>query len=168
MVKRIISLLFCITVSISIGGCAGSSKQQELAITMNQTKIDAIKVQELPNDNKDIFKPVFEKNTVIEIKHIEIGEKVTLDFEKNSPDEMTIQEIFLNTNGETLYSDKEIKNISFTQEKNKYFFTIEKSIVSGLSSEQFKGKTEFRGYKITTLIGKDTKVYICVVRTDSE
>lgn len=165
MVNRILILIYFIMASISIGGCARPNLP--LTITIDQSKIDFIKLQEISNDNKNIFIPAFEKDTAIEIRYVKIGKEVTLDFEYNFPDKVTIQEIFLNATGEMLYTDNEIKNIPFTQEKNKCFFTIEESIVSGLSSVYFIGKTDLRGYKITTFTGKDMKVYICVIRTDS-
>lgn len=163
--KRIL-ILFFITVNVIIGGCANSSKLPE--ITIDQEKIDIIKLKEFSKDGKDLFIPLFDKKAAIEPKYIKMGEKVTLDFENNPPDKMTIQEMFLAPNGKTLYSDVEIKDISFTQEKNKYFFTIEESYVSKLSSVYFIGRKDLRGYKITTFTGKDKTIYICVIKTDAK
>ena len=163
----LILVILFITAGTIIGIFARLRKPPELTITIDHAKIDILKLQEIPDDNKYLFKPAFEKETAIKINHVEVGKKVTLDFGNSPPDKITIQEIFLMTNGEMLYTENLIKDITFTQEKNKYFFTIEKSIVSQLSSVYFKGKTDLRGYKITALTGKDKRVYICVIRTDA-
>lgn len=169
--KKLLSPFLFIALIFAISGCSNSEKSPDLTMTINQKTINVVKIEDIPENNKELFKPSIEGKKSKEILHAQIGDNIILKFNNNAPDKATIQEYFLNDNGDILYTDAEIKDIEISKdpkEKNKYSFIIEKSLVSGLSSESFEEKTDLRGYKITTNIGDITSVYICSIKTEYE
>jgi len=164
--RRLLLILSLIVISVGISSCVRSVNDLELTINVNDEKIDGMVLQDTADNDKNVFKPAFEKETAFEVKHADLGSIVTLSFINKLPDKITIQEYLLNANGETLYTDIEVKDVPFTQEQSKYFFTIEKSIIAGLNSGLHT--TDLRGYKVLAFFGNDKKTIIFVIETDFE
>jgi hypothetical protein len=114
------------------------------------------------------FKSAFEPNALQDIKYIKIGDKVSLDFGNNPPNNITITDRLLNLSGDQVYQDKLTIEVPFTKDNNKYYFyyfSVQNNMASRLSS--YYRKTDFRGYKISANWGKHQKEYAFVIKTDS-
>ena len=146
-----------------------TNKQVDMVLTIGEESIQYIHIQNFEDVSKmkkeDIFKPIFDKNTSQVIKHIEIGEKVTLDFGGNPPDKISIKDILLKSNGDFLFDEKFTKEVPFTREKNKYYFTVEQNYSSGFVQTQGQ-KTITRGYVIDSYWKNVKHSYAFVIETD--
>ncbi|ELK41910.1 hypothetical protein RI662_16935 [Brevibacillus agri] len=173
------NFLLLLLILVGISGCGGATdnKEENSSVTENPISkqgsamigAETIKLYELSgNQNlKDQFKFAFDPKVPQEIKYYKNGETVTIDFGETVYDNITILDILLNSKGEQLYTDKEIKNVAFTRIDNKYQFKLEKHFASALNSNDEPCQTVYRGFRINAY--KDDKEYPFgfVIKTDA-
>lgn len=148
-----------------------TDKGHRLTVTAGEESIKCVslinsKDSKLEN-TKDIFKFAFKKDTLTDIKYIKINEKITLNFGDTLPDNVSIKDILLNSNGEYLYPDKLSVDVSLTKEDNNFSFLLQKNPMYLLSSEFSKTKKQFRGFKITATWGKKEYIYAFVIKSNA-
>ncbi|MGZ0052033.1 hypothetical protein [Brevibacillus gelatini] len=173
------NFLLLLLILVGIGGCAGATDHREEYSSVAENPIsnqgnvmigaDTIKLHELSSNQqrKDQFKFAFDPTVQQEIAYYKIGETVTIDFGETVYDNITILDNLLNSEGEQLYTDKEIKNVAFTKIDNTYQFKLEKHFASALNSNYEPSQTVYRGFRINAY--KDDKEYPFgfVIKTDS-
>lgn len=148
-----------------------NEKIQEITVTIGNQNIKSTLLNnngsDLEKDDRDTFKFAFKENALSDIKYINIGDKVTLDFGNNAPDNITIKDNILNSKGERIYTDKEIIDVPYANENNKYSFTIDIHKASFLSSYYVENKTDFRGFLVSAFYDKKEYDYAFVIKTDA-
>lgn len=155
--------------SLTVSGCSNSENSEYMKVMIGNDNISYVMINKLQQDSskpyKDTFKFAFKDGAEKNIKYINIGDKVVLDFGNSLPDKVTVKDIVLSSSGEELYTDKEVVNVPLTKDNGKYNFAVEKNIISGLSSVMHK--TVFRGFLIAVYKGKSENEYAFVIETDS-
>lgn len=167
--SKIKMALFIIALMGAVG-CTKDETTNNLTVTVEKENIKCIKLEcakdSSVENKKDLFKFAFGKDASTDIKYIKYDEKVYLDFGSNKPDKISIKDRLLNSNGENLYTDKEIIEVPFTNENNKFYFTVKKHPASALSSVYMENRTDFRGFSIKASWGENEYVYAFVIKTD--
>ncbi len=141
--------------------------EEILDITVGNTKIE---YEILENDyslSRDLFKYAFEVEKLDDIKYVDIGEKVHIDFGNNPPDKFVIKDHLLNNEGMLMYSSKEILDIPVSGDNHKDYFVVNKHFASALSSYYEKNKKDYRGIAIIATKGETEIVYKFVIKTDA-
>jgi len=176
MKRSLIVLLLMITL-FGCGGCMVTNKSktsddinQKLTVTAGKKNIESVFLinsegSTLEN-NKEIFKFAFENNASEDIKYIKKGEKITLSFGNKSPDNISVKDILLNSDGKYLYSEKLAIDIPLVNEDYNFSFNLEGNPNSMLSAQLAPNKIEFRGFKITAIWGNKEYIYGFVIKSD--
>lgn len=173
--KRILMIIISVAIISCSIGCMkaegntvkGSASGHALTVTSESVAIGSELISpDISGDNNALFKFAF-GNGVSNVKYVKIGEKISLDFGSEAPDNISAEDIFLNQNGEPLYTDKETNAVPLTSEGQKSEFTLNQSIVSLLSSQNPEGRFDIRGFKITAKWKNDTHIFAFVIKTDS-
>lgn len=172
--------LIVLLLIIALLGCGGCKRTEESKNTDNidhQLKVTAGKesiksvVLVKPGDAKlydemNAFKYAFEINTSTDIKYIKKGEKVTLNFGNIAPDDVSVKDILLSSDGGNLYSDKWDIDIPLVNEGSNFSFYLEGNPSTGLSSELAPNKKQSRGFKVTAIWGDKEYIYAFVIKSD--
>ncbi|WP_379135515.1 hypothetical protein [Paenibacillus sp. sgz500958] len=144
-------------------------ESHELTVTIGDESIKNISFNyskdSISESEKDIFKS--EQLTLSETKYIEINKKITLDFGKVPPDNVTVKDILLNSEGGYLYPDKLSTDISLTNEDDKFSFLLQKNPASLLNSKFDNTRIDFRGFKIIATWGLNKVIYAFVIKADA-
>lgn len=141
--------------------------EEILDITVGNTRIKYEIVENGYRLSRDLFKYAFEVEKLNDVKDVNIGGKVHIDFGKNPPDKFVIKDHLLNNEGRLMYTSKEIFDIPVIADNHKYYFVVEKHFASGLSSYYEKNKKDYRGIAIIATKGKTEIVYKFVIKTNS-
>ncbi len=117
-------------------------------------------------DREDTFKTILKNNLVSELPYIELGSIAKIKFSKNPPSKLVISDIFIDENGNQVYTDKEIVNIPVKLKNGKASFEINMHFASGLSSYYVEDKIVIRGFRIIATWGRNECEYAFIIRTD--
>ena len=162
MKNRLTISIFLIVIILSLSGCNGN-KQAELKIIIGNTNVNYKVLKD--ETSADLFKFAFgEADKYIE--YVDIGEKVFLDFGDNPPDQIIINDHLLNSQGDPMYTEKEIFDVPVIGDNKRYYFVVNKNLASGLSSHYEENKKDFRGFTVFATKGEINKVYLFVIKTD--
>ncbi len=164
MLKRILILTITIIVLIGVLGCTKNNNTPNLIVKIGDESITIIPLE-------DSVDPLNEFKSLIgssdsSITYINIGETVTLDFGDNYPDNISIEDILLNSSGEQMYSDKEIIDVPYSNENSKYYFEVKKHWASYLSSQYVENKLDIRGLLVRAYSKNSEHVYVFVFSTN--
>ncbi|OKP87766.1 hypothetical protein A3844_10190 [Paenibacillus helianthi] len=169
--KKILLNIFLLSMFITFSGCDDShtgiveimgGKEKIEFKTLNNTE----KGSSL-NDTKKIFLFAFEGGNSKKIKFLKSGDEISLDFGSNPPDKLSISDGLINSNGDYLYTPKEIVEVPYVKKKGIYSFKLETHIASRLSSYYKKDKTVFRGFIIDAFWGNGEYKYAFVIESNA-
>ena len=119
-------------------------------------------------DREDTFKTLLNKQSIEGISYIEIGEIAHIDFKNYPPDELMIDSILLNENGNPIYEDMNVNIIPALNKDNSYSFEINKHMASYLSSMYIEGQTYIIGYRMTAFWDDNECEYGFIIRTGTK
>ncbi|MGB7605493.1 MAG: hypothetical protein WBL93_08435 [Lutisporaceae bacterium] len=175
--KHYLIVLLLIITLFGCSGCmaANESKNsadinQKLRVTAGRASIKSVSLINYEGDalknNKEVFKFAFENNASADIKYIKKDKKITLDFGNTPPDNVSVKDILLTSEGGNLYSDKLDIDIPLVNEGSNFSFYLKGNPNSMLSSQLAPNKIEFRGFKITASWGDKEYWYAFVIKSD--
>lgn len=167
MKKRISLVLLMLIIIISIWRLNISRENDKLNITLGNQNLGYSTLEgiDINNNTHDLFEFAFVGEAFNDIRYVEIGEKVYLDFGDNPPDEFIVKDYLLDSKGKIMYTEKEVMDIPINGENEKYYFVVNKHIASALSSYYEKNKKEYRGINIITTEKGIEKSYLFVIKT---
>lgn len=169
--KKIIMNMLLGSLLVAFTGCDGSPKSSVTILGGKET----IKYATLNSDQKDSlsdqkaspFSFAFAGENISDIQYLNIGEEISIDFESNPPDALSISDGLIDANGDYLYTSKEITDVPYVAKKGVYSFNLDTHIASALSSYYEKDKKEFRGFIINASWEKQEKKYAFVIQSNA-
>lgn len=150
-------------------GCTRTGGKNEPKITIGDKAIKYMIVEDnysTDEAREDLFKFAFGEEQSDYIKYLNINEKVYIDFGNNPPDEFIIKDHLLNSEGELMYTEREILDVPVNGDNRKYYFVVNKHLASALRSNYEENKKDYRGITVITNTGGIEKVYVFVIKTD--
>lgn len=169
--KKILLNIFLLSMFITFSGC-DDSHTGSVTIIGGHEKIEYITLNDtekdfLSTDTQKIFLFAFEGENSKKIKYLKSGDEISLDFGSNPPDKLSISDGLLNSNGDYLYTSKEIVEVPYVKKKGIYSFKLETHIASRLSSYAKKDKTVYRGFIVDAFWGKSEFKYAFVIKSNA-
>lgn len=164
MEKAIIAILFILLVPLLLG-CNESLADRKIIITADKEIIDNVIMGKEVNHEK-IFIDYVNGGKVREVK---LGDKIELNFGEEVPDYIVIKEWILSDKGEIIYTDKVVSNHEYYKTGDStYYFTINKDLLSAISTEADQVDGMYRGIRIVANWSFDREAYILVCKTSNK
>ena len=170
MKQKVSVLLVLMVIFISICVCESNKKSKNVSVTVDNNNIECYRVNDSDHEfNTHIFEDKFEKGNDDNIEYIDIGKKVVLDFGDRIPEKVVVYDHLLNSEGKIMYTEKEISEVTVTEENNKYYFEVPYNMASLLSSYYEENKKDFRGFKVIASWswGDTEELYAFVIKSDA-
>lgn len=170
--KKLSLTIFLFSIFIISSGCDDNSHMGNVEITGGKEKIEYIALHNsengsLLNDTNKLFSFAFEGNNSKNIKYLKNGDEVSLDFGSNPPEELSIKDGLLNSDGDYLYTSKEIIEVPYTKKKGTYSIKLQSHPASLLSSYYKENKTVYRGFTVDAYWGEIEYKYAFVIESDA-
>lgn len=100
-----------------------------------------------------------------EIPLIVFGETAVIDFKNLTPDKFTSNDILIESEGNMMYTSREIQSIPVEFKKGKVSFEIKLHPASLLSSFYIKDRTDLRGFRMTAAWRENECEYAFIIKT---
>ncbi|WP_163191573.1 hypothetical protein [Clostridium thermarum] len=175
MKKPVLLILFILLTALLLLSCSsqksGQSPQEppEITVTIGKKEMKYVIGKNQWNgakyDREDTFKTALKETPEAEIPLIVFGETAVIDFKNLTPDKFTINDILIDSEGNMMYTSREIQSIPVEFKKGKVSFEIKLHPASFLSSFYVKDRTDLRGFRMTADWGENQCEYAFIIKT---
>lgn len=161
-----VCLAFVIATSILFYGCSQDKPEFGLRCKISGKDIPVKLVDNSGETDNKMFSNGLEREKADGINNAEVGQEVFLEFPRDFPDTIEIQEFLLNSaTGDLLYDDFGKKDILYTVKEKNIVFILEENVGTYASSNP--PKTDLRGYKVRVIRNQQEYIYFFYVQTKS-